>query len=81
MASKTGAVGASVTPAPTDATFKKEERAREGAKAMEEYLANGVALRERMAELRALRLAKEAAKDAADKARVSRLLGARRRKG
>ena len=43
-----------------DATFKKEERAREGAQAMKEYLANGKQVRERMAELRALRLAKEA---------------------
>jgi len=78
VASKAGAARAS---APADATLKKEERARDGAKAMEEYLADGVARRERMAELRALRLAKEAAKDAADRARVSRLLGARRRKG
>jgi hypothetical protein len=39
----------------------REERARDGAKAMLEYLAEGRAARERMAELRAMRLAKEAA--------------------
>jgi hypothetical protein len=43
-----------------DATFKKEERAREGAQAMKEYLATSKQVRDRMAELRALRLAKEA---------------------
>lgn len=44
-----------------DASFKKEERAKDGAKAMMEYLANGRMLRERTERLRALRLAKEAA--------------------
>ena len=43
-----------------ESTFKKEERAREGAKAMSEYEANMRAVRERTARLRALRLAKEA---------------------
>jgi hypothetical protein len=43
-----------------EASFKKEERAKEGAKAMTEYVASGKAVRERMAELKALRLAKEA---------------------
>ena len=47
-----------------EASFKKEERAREGAKAMMEYLANGKIVRERMAKLKALRLAKEAAEKA-----------------
>jgi hypothetical protein len=42
----------------------REERARDGAKAMLEYLAEGRAARERMAELRAMRLAKEAAERA-----------------
>lgn len=42
------------------ASFSKEERARDGAEAMMEYLANGRMVRERMAQLRALRLAKEA---------------------
>ena len=48
-----------------EASFRKEERAKEGAKAMMEYQANSKVVRERMAKLKALRLAKEAA----DKAR------------
>jgi hypothetical protein len=44
-----------------EASFRKEERAKDGAKAMMEYQANGKALREKMARLKALRLAKEAA--------------------
>ena len=44
-----------------EATFKKEERAREGAKAMREYEAEGRAVREKTARLKSLRLAKEAA--------------------
>jgi hypothetical protein len=43
-----------------EASFKKEERAKEGAKAMVEYQTNTVAVREQMARLKALRLAKEA---------------------
>jgi hypothetical protein len=41
---------------------KKEEQFREGQKAMAEYVAAGVAEREKTARLRALREAKEAAK-------------------
>lgn len=48
-----------------EASFKKEERAKEGAKAMMEYQANSRTVREKMERLKALRLAKEAA----DKAR------------
>jgi hypothetical protein len=44
-----------------EATFKKEQRAQDGAKAMAEYEAAGVATREKTARLKALRLAKEAA--------------------
>ena len=44
-----------------EASFKKEERAKEGAKAMVEYQATGRAVRERMAQLKAMRIAKEAA--------------------
>ena len=44
-----------------EATFRKEERAKEGAKAMMEYLANGRMIREKTERLKALRLAKEAA--------------------
>jgi hypothetical protein len=43
-----------------EANFKKEERAKEGAKAMQEYQTNGRVVREQMARLKALRLAKEA---------------------
>ena len=44
-----------------DARFKKDERVREGRKAMLEYEAEGRAVREKTARLRALRLDKEAA--------------------
>jgi hypothetical protein len=53
-----------------EASFKKEERAREGAKAMRDYEAEGRAVREKTARLRSLRLAKEATetKEATEKA-------------
>ena len=44
-----------------EASFKKEERAKEGAQAMLEYQAKGRSEREKTERLRALRLAKEAA--------------------
>jgi hypothetical protein len=44
-----------------EAGFKKDQRAREAAKAMAEYEAAGIAMREKTARLRALRLRKEAA--------------------
>jgi hypothetical protein len=44
-----------------EASFRKEERAKDGAKAMTEYQANSRVIREKMARLKALRLAKEAA--------------------
>lgn len=44
-----------------EASFRKEERAKEGAKAMLDYQANGRMIRERTERLKALRLAKEAA--------------------
>ena len=44
-----------------EASFKKEERAKEGAKAMTEYQANGRIVREKMERLRSLRLGKAAA--------------------
>ena len=40
--------------------FRKEERAREGAKAMDEYRAERVAVDKKIERLKALRLAKEA---------------------
>lgn len=61
MPLKTDEVRAKQARARAEATFKKEERAREGAEAMKEYQANYRAVRENMAQLRALRLAKEAA--------------------
>lgn len=44
-----------------EANFKKEQKAREGMKAMAEYEAARAAVRAKTARLRALRLAKEAA--------------------
>jgi hypothetical protein len=44
-----------------EASFRKKERAKEGAKAMMEYQANSRMVREKTERLRALRLAKEAA--------------------
>ena len=43
-----------------DARFKQEERALDGRKAMTEYEAQVLAIREKTAHLKALRLAKEA---------------------
>ena len=43
------------------AAFKKEQQARDGAKAMAEYEAHAQATRDKTARLRSLRLAKEAA--------------------
>ena len=70
MATKASEARSSTAHARAEATFKKEERAREGAKAMMEYQANAKAVRDKIDRLRALRLAKEAkeAKKAADKA-------------
>lgn len=47
-----------------EASFKKAQRAQEGAEAMAEYVAQGRAILERTERLRALRLAKEAAERA-----------------
>jgi len=44
-----------------EASFRKEERAKDGAKPMTEYQANAQMVRERTERLKALRLAKEAA--------------------
>lgn len=44
-----------------DARFKKDERVRDGTKAMLEYESEGRVVREKTARLRALRLGKEAA--------------------
>lgn len=55
-----------------EASFKKEERAREGAKAWTEYQADVVATQEKTARLRALRLARDAAGGTAPKAAVKK---------
>lgn len=60
MPTRTDEARASGARTRAEASFKKEERAREGAQAMMEYLANNRAVREKTARLRALRLAKEA---------------------
>jgi hypothetical protein len=52
-----------------DASFKKEERARDGASAMTEYLENARLTREKTARLRLLRLAKEEADRQAEPAK------------
>ena len=44
-----------------EASFRKEERAKDGAKAMMEYQANTRIVREKTERLKALRLAREAA--------------------
>ena len=55
-----------------ESSFRKEERAREGAKAMREYEAEGRAVREKTARLRSLRLAKEASEREAQSKKGSR---------
>ena len=65
-----------------EASFKKEQRAQDGAKAMAEYEAAGVAAREKTARLKALRLAKEAAEQGPKRPRKSRRFDPRiRREG
>jgi hypothetical protein len=66
LATRASEANSSEARARAEANFKKEERAKEGVKAMTEYVAGGKAVRERMAELKAMRLAKEA-KEAANK--------------
>jgi hypothetical protein len=68
LADKASVAQATESRAKAEASFKKEERAREGAQAMLEYLASGRDARENMAKLKALRLAKEAAGEAAKEA-------------
>ena len=68
MADKASLAQATESRAKAEASFKNEERAREGAQAMLEYLANSRDVRENMAKLKALRLAKEAAGETAKEA-------------
>jgi hypothetical protein len=60
-------------------SFKKEQQAREGAKAWLEYEATARATQEKTARLRALRLAKEAADTAAAEAAAPAAKTTRRR--
>ena len=71
MATRASEARSSEARARAEANFKKEERAKEGAKAMLEYQASGREIRENMAKLKALRLAKEAEGKADEKARKS----------
>jgi hypothetical protein len=61
LATKASEARSSEAKARAEASFRKEERARDGAKAMMEYQANSRVVREKMARLKALRLAREAA--------------------
>jgi hypothetical protein len=61
LPSKSGEALPSQARSRAEASFKKEERAKDGAKAMVEYQANSRMVREKTERLKALRLAKEAA--------------------
>jgi hypothetical protein len=61
LATRASEAKSSEHKARAEANFKKEERAKDGAKAMMEYQANSRVVREKMARLKALRLAKETA--------------------
>jgi len=68
LPTKTSEARSTEVRARAEANFKKEERAKEGVKAMQEYQTNSRVVREKMARLKALRLAKEAADKEAGKA-------------
>jgi len=68
LATKASEARSSEAKARAEASFRKEERAKDGAKALMEYHANSRVVREKMVRLKALRLAKEAAEKAAKKA-------------
>jgi len=55
------ATGSNEARARAEANFRKEERAKDGAKAMMDYQANARMVREKTERLKALRLAKQAA--------------------
>ena len=69
MPTKATEARSSEARARAEASFRKEERAKDGAKAMMEYQAHSRVVREKMAKLRALRLAKEAAEKAVEPAK------------
>jgi hypothetical protein len=55
-----------------DSEDKRHERARDGAQAWAEYQAEGRAVRERTARLRALRLARNAATDSSADSKIKK---------
>ena len=69
MATKASEARSSEARTRAEASFRKEERAKDGAKAMMEYQAHSRIVREKTAKLRALRLAKEAAEKAVEPAK------------
>ncbi len=69
MATKASEARSTEARARAEASFRKEERAKDGAKAMMEYQAHSRVVREKTARLRALRLAKEAAEKAVEPAK------------
>ena len=69
MPTKASEARSSEARARAEASFRKEERAKDGAKAMMEYQAHSRVVREKTAKLRALRLAKEAAEKAVEPAK------------
>ena len=71
MPTKASEARSSEARARAEASFRKEERAKDGAKAMMEYQAHSRFVREKMAKLRALRLAKEAAEKQAERTEKS----------
>lgn len=71
MPTKASEARSSEARARAEASFRKEERAKDGAKAMMEYQAHSRIVREKMAKLRALRLAKEAAEKEVEGAKKS----------
>ena len=78
MTTKASEARSNEAKARAEASFKKVERAKDGAKAMMEYLANGRMVRERTERLRALRLAKEAADKDRDVATVAKKVAKKR---
>jgi len=67
LATKASEARSTEARARAEASFRKEERAKDGAKAMVEYQTNSRVVREKTARLKALRLAKEAADKEVDK--------------
>ena len=69
MPTKASEARSSQVRARAEASFSREERAKDGAKAMMEYHANSRMVREKTEKLKALRLAKEAADKKAELAK------------